>query len=362
MTKIAIFGVGLMGGSLALCFKGKPGLHVVGHSRSQASVDKYLKREVVDSATTSMREAAEGADFIFLCVPVGNLEEYLRELQQFDLKPGCIITDVGSTKGSVAEAAARLDWKGAWFIGGHPMAGSERSGVEAATSHLYENAFYVLTPPEDVPEEVYNRLAELLRLTKAQIVRVNARQHDDIVGAISHLPHIIAVALVNQIAGYNREDSLYESLAAGGFRDITRIASSEPGIWRDILLNNRQVVLRLLKDWGLEMERFSRLLEHEDGDGIENAFSSAREFRSRLPERRKGVLTSLYDVYVDVPDHPGIIGHIASILGDQRVNLSNIQIIESRADVPGILRLSFRNQTDQDRAVELLKTHYPIHM
>lgn len=362
MTKIAIFGVGLMGGSLALCFKGKPGLHIVGHSRSQASVDKYLKREVVDEGTTSMREAAEGADFIFLCVPVGNLEEYLLELQNFNLKPGCIITDVGSTKGSVAEAAARLDWKDAWFIGGHPMAGSERSGVEAASSHLYENAFYVLTPSEQVPEEVYGRLEELLRLTKAQIVRVDARKHDDIVGAISHLPHIIAVALVNQIAGYNREDSLYESLAAGGFRDITRIASSEPGIWRDILLNNRQVVLRLLKDWGQEMDRFVRMLEYEDGEGIENAFSSAKEFRSRLPERRKGVLTSLYDVYVDVPDHPGIIGHIASILGDQRVNLSNIQIIESRADVPGILRLSFRNQPDQDRAVELLKPHYPIHM
>lgn len=362
MTKITIFGVGLMGGSLALCFKGKPGLHVVGHSRSQASVDKYLKREVVDSATTSMREAAEGADFIFLCVPVGNLEEYLLELQTFDLKPGCIITDVGSTKGSVAETAARLDWKGAWFIGGHPMAGSERSGVEAASSYLYENAFYVLTPSAQVPEEVYGRLEELLRLTKAQIVRVDARQHDDIVGAISHLPHIIAVALVNQIAGYNREDSLYESLAAGGFRDITRIASSEPGIWRDILLNNRRVVLRLLKDWGLEMDRFKQMLEYEDGDGIENAFSSAREFRSRLPERRKGVLTSLYDVYVDVPDHPGIIAQIASILGDQKVNLSNIQIIESRADVPGILRLSFRNQADQDRAVDLLKPQYQIHM
>lgn len=362
MKKIAIFGVGLMGGSLALCFKGKPGYRVVGHSKSQASVDKYLKREVVDAATTSLKEAAEGADFIFLCVPVGNLEEYLKELQRLELKPGCIITDVGSTKASVARFAASISWNGAYFIGGHPMAGSERSGVEAASSHLYENAFYVLTPSADVPEEAYGRLVELLRYTKAQIVRVNADQHDEIVGAISHLPHIIAVALVNQIAGYNKQDTLYESLAAGGFRDITRIASSEPGIWRDILLNNKKVVLRLLADWKLEMERFAAMLEGEDGEGIENAFGSAREFRSRLPERRKGVLTSLYDVYVDVPDHPGIIGNITSLLGNQQVNLSNIQIIESRADVPGVLRLSFRNEKDQDRAVELLKPFYSIHM
>lgn len=351
-----------MGGSLALCFKGKPGLHVVGHSNNPASVEKYLKREVVDEATTSLKEAAEGADFIFLCVPVGNLEEYMGMLLELELKPGCIITDVGSTKASIAHYADSVDWKSAYFIGGHPMAGSERSGVEAATSHLYENAYYVLTPAAGVPESAVARLMELLKHTKAQIVRVDAVQHDNIVGAISHLPHIIAVALVNQIAGYNKSDPLYESLAAGGFRDITRIASSEPAIWRDILLNNREVVLRLLKDWETEMERFAALIENEDGDGIENAFGSAREFRSRLPERRKGILTSHYDVYVDVPDHPGVIGHIATALGGNGVNLSNIQVIESRADVPGVLRLSFRNQPDLDRAVELLKPLYPIHL
>jgi len=361
MTKITIFGVGLMGGSLALCFKGKPDLHIVGHSKNPASLEKYLSRGVVDEATASLEDAAKDADFIFLCVPVGNLEEYMAELQKLKLKPGCIITDVGSTKASVARYAEEIDWKGAVFIGGHPMAGSERSGVEAASSHLYENAFYVLTPGPRVPEEAYDRLVELLRYTKAQIVRVDASQHDEIVGAISHLPHIIAVALVNQIAGYNRDNDLYESLAAGGFRDITRIASSEPAIWRDILLNNRDVMLKLMKDWSKEMDRFVTMLEREDGEGIETEFGSAREFRSRLPERRKGVLTSLYDLYADVPDHPGIIGHIASILGEERINLSNIQIIESRADVPGVLRLSFRNQTDLDRAAQLLSPHYPVH-
>lgn len=362
MKKIAIFGVGLIGGSLALCFKGKPDLVVVGHSNNPASVDKYKKRNVVDEATTSLKEAAEGADFIFLCVPVGNLEHYLQQLSEMNLKPGCIITDVGSTKYTICESAQKIAIQGCYFIGGHPMAGSERSGVEAASSHLFENAFYVLTPPVDVPQEVYDELTDLLKYTKAQIVRVDAQLHDDIVGAISHLPHIIAVALVNQISAYNESDSLYRSLAAGGFRDITRIASSDPLIWRDILMNNREVMLKLLHDWNQSISVFERMLEEGNGEGIVDEFQRANAFRSQLPERRKGMISSLYDVYVDVPDHPGIIGSIASELGNRKINLSNIQIIESREDVPGVLRLSFRNENDLEQASDLLRTlDYSVH-
>lgn len=345
-----------MGGSLALCFKGKPDLEVIGHTNDSADADKLLKRGVVDRVCTSMEEAAETADFIFLCVPVDVLEPYLTRILQFKLKPGCIISDVGSTKTSIVECADKLRRSDVFFIGGHPMAGSERSGVEAASSHLYENAFYVLTPSEGTPEFAYERLTELLQHTKAQIVRVEADQHDQIAGAISHLPHIIAVALVNQIATYNETNPLYESLAAGGFRDLTRIASSHPAMWRPILLNNRDVLLQLLADWNEGIHSFQKMLEQEDGEGIEDQFKRAAAFRSQLPERRKGILTAIYDVYVDVPDHPGIIGQIASLLGNHRINLSNMHIIESRADVPGVLRLSFRNEADLDAATDVLKS------
>lgn len=355
MTKIAIFGVGLIGGSLALCFKGQPGLHVVGHSNNPASVQKYLRRGVVDEATTSLEEAALDADFLFLCVPVGKLEEYLEKLYALPLKDGCIITDVGSTKTAVVRCGERLMRKGAWFIGGHPMAGKEKSGVEAATSRLFENAYYVLTPGRDVPEEAYERLTELLQLTRAQIVRMAPQLHDEIVGAISHLPHIVAAALVNQIAAYNEQDNHYQALAAGGFRDITRIAASDPVIWRDILLANKEVLLRLLEDWNKEIDRFVRLIEAEDGDGIAREFERAGAFRSRLPERRKGILTSYYDIYVDVPDEPGMIGKITSALGDRRINLSNIHILENRLDAPGVLQLSFREAEDMERAAEALR-------
>ncbi|RTE10446.1 prephenate dehydrogenase [Paenibacillus whitsoniae] len=362
MTKIAIFGVGLIGGSLALCYKGKPGYTVVGHSPNPKSVEKLLKRGVVDIATTSMAEAAQDADYLFLCVPVGMLEDYVKQLVELPLKPGCIITDVGSTKASVTESAAAVVREGVYFIGGHPMAGSERHGVEAASSHLFENAFYVLTPAEGTPELEVDRLTAFLSETKAQVVRVDAREHDEIVGAISHLPHIIAVALVNQVRVYNETNPLYQNLAAGGFRDITRIAASEPSIWRDILVNNREVLLKLLQDWNGEIARFIQLIEQSDGEGIAEQFRLSGEFRGKLPERRKGMLTSLYDIYVDVPDHPGIIGSIATLLGNARINLSNLQIIESREDVPGILRLSFRNQEEADRASELLGEQYAVHV
>ncbi|QMV44392.1 prephenate dehydrogenase [Cohnella cholangitidis] len=361
--KIAIFGVGLIGGSLALCFKGKPGVEVVGHSVNQSSTEKYVARGVVDWATTSIAEAAKDADFLFLCVPVGRLEEYVDELSRLPLKPGCIITDVGSTKASVVHHADKLALQGAVFIGGHPMAGSERSGVEAASLHLLENAFYVLTPMERTPVEYVEKLERLLKWTRAHVVKTDAVQHDVIVGAISHLPHLIAVALVNQIAGYNEQNELYRRLAAGGFRDITRIASSDPLIWRDILLSNREVVLKLVKDWQAEMDRFAKLLEDEDGEGIEEQFRLSGRFRSQLPERRKGMITSLYECYVDVPDHPGIIGKIATELGQAQINLSNLQIIESREDVPGILRLSFQQSEDLDKATALLKSlQYAVHM
>jgi prephenate dehydrogenase len=363
VIKIAIFGVGLIGGSLALCFKGKPGVEVIGHSVNPSSAEKYVARGVVDRATTSIAEAAKDADFLFLCVPVGRLEDYVDELAKLPLKPGCIVTDVGSTKASVVKHAAKLSVQGAAFIGGHPMAGSERSGVEAASLHLLENAFYVLTPTEDTPPEAVSKLEQLLKWTRAHIVKTDAVQHDDIVGAISHLPHMIAVALVNQIAGYNEKNELYRSLAAGGFRDITRIASSDPLIWRDILLNNREVMLKLIGDWQDEMGRFAVLLKQGNGEGVAEQFRRAGQFRSQLPERRKGMITSIYECYVDVPDHPGIIGKIATELGQAKINLSNLQIIESREDVPGVLRLSFLQSEDLDRATALLKSlRYDVHM
>ncbi|WP_199614943.1 prephenate dehydrogenase [Paenibacillus alkalitolerans] len=362
MTKIAIFGVGLIGGSLALCFKGKPGIRVVGHSPNPASVEKYVKRGVVDEGTTSLEEAAKDADLLFLCVPVGMLQNYLEQLSKLPLKPGAVITDVGSTKGDVVEAASRLTFGGASFIGGHPMAGKERSGVEAATSYLYENAYYVLTPTADTPEEAYERLVRLLSYTNANILRLDAREHDEIVGAVSHLPHIVAAALVNLVSRLNKRNEAYERLAAGGFRDITRIASSEPSIWRDICMSNRTVLLQLLREWIGETERFIALLEQADEEGVASQFVEAAAFRSALPERRKGIMTTHHEFYVEVADEPGTIGKLTTLLGERSINLRNIGILERGPGYPGALKMSFGKAGDMEEAEQLLRgLGYRIH-
>lgn len=353
--KITILGVGLIGGSLALCFRGKPDIQVMGYSPNEASTKKYIERGVVDKATTDLAEAVQDADFIFVCSPVGMLDEMLVQLRALPLKRGCVVTDVGSTKASVARCARNLQWEDQHFIGGHPMAGSERSGVEAASLLLFENAYYVLTPEDGVDEEAYQRLVDLLQYTRAHLIRMNPEEHDRVVGAISHLPHIVAAALVNQVRDYNEHNDMHVLLAAGGFRDITRIASSDPTIWSDILINNREVMLDLLRDWKVSVEEWIDVLERNDAAYIRRSFERSSEFRNKMPERRKGAIHALYDLYVDVPDHPGIIGKITTELGNHHVNLSNIQIIESREDVPGVLRLSFRDQKHSDSANVLLQ-------
>ncbi|WP_128894429.1 prephenate dehydrogenase [Longirhabdus pacifica] len=363
MKKVTILGIGLIGGSLALCLKDHKDVHVIGHARRQETIDTCLYRGIIDEGTTSLEAAVSDADFIFICVPVSLLPTYLEKLNQLPLKKGCIISDVGSTKQTIVSSAKVLQHKDVYFIGGHPMAGSERTGVDAASSYLFENAFYVLTPLEDTPVAVYEQLESLLQFTKAKIVKLDAKMHDEVVGAISHLPHIIAAGLVYQVSQYHENNDWYGLLAAGGFRDITRIASSDPVIWRDILMNNREVLIQLLDDWHGQMEDFKQWLEAADSKQIEERFEAASRFRNSLPEKRKGAITSLYDLYVDIPDHPGVIGEITSQLGAQLISLSNIEIIESRAEVPGVLRISFQHQHEFDAAIKLLKQlNYDVHI
>jgi prephenate dehydrogenase len=350
MIKIAILGVGLIGGSLALCFKGKPNIHVIGHSPNPSSVEKYLLRGVVDEGTTSLSAAVEDADVIFVCVPVGLMSQYLQLISECRLKSGAIITDVGSTKAEIVNMASAYRFNDAVFIGGHPMAGKERSGVEAATSKLFVNAFYVLTPTQDTPQKQYDSLVELLALTHANIVTIEAELHDEIVGAVSHLPHIIAAMLVNLVADANKNNDHYEKLAAGGFRDITRIASSDPYLWRDVSVSNRKVLISLLQEWTGRTKQFIEWLEQNEVESMLSQFQMASKFRSSLPERRVGVLSTVHEFYVELLDEPGAIGKLTTLLGQEQINLRNIGIHDKKPGVSGSLHLSFGNEIECEKA------------
>ncbi|CEH30027.1 prephenate dehydrogenase [Aneurinibacillus migulanus] len=357
MTEIAILGVGLIGGSLALSLRKNEDVHITGFDVVEENLRMARSLGVIDSGTTHLAEAVAQADYIFLCAPVGKLQELISFLRYTPLKEGAVISDTGSTKVSVMEHSHGFAQRGVYFIGGHPMAGSHKSGVEASHDRLFENAYYVLTPAEDTPTTVTERLRELLVPTHAKVVVMNAQRHDEVVGAISHFPHIIASALVNQVASYSEADEMdwYRSLAAGGFRDITRIASSNPGMWRDILLNNRPVMKKMAEDLKQIMERISVLIERADGPGIERFFAEARTFRNALPEKKKGALQPYFDLYVDIPDEPGVIARVTTLLGKEKISITNISILETREDILGVLRISFRSHEDMEKATHILK-------
>lgn len=348
-------GVGLIGGSLALCLKERTSCYVHGYDLSQQTLDWAVAAGVIDEGSRSLEPAVEDADFIFLAVPVGTIPELLFRLEQQPLRPGCIISDVGSTKGELVHWSVTFRSRGVTYIGGHPMAGSHRSGVEAAHSLLFENAYYILTPSPETPLSEVQKLSNLLQqATKAKLVIMDPFHHDRLVGAISHLPHIIAAGLVNQVGRYNDENEWFLRLAAGGFRDLTRIAASHPVMWRDILMSNRRELLKLMEDWISEMEDVRNAIERGDAEKIECFFRRAQFLRERLPERKKDMLLPSFECYVDIPDVPGVIGRVAMLLGEEGINLSNIGIMENREDAAGVLRLVFQKEEDLKRAVRFL--------
>lgn len=357
MTEVAILGVGLIGGSLALSLKKNQDVHITGFDVVEDNLRMALSLGVLDRGTNQLAEAVAEADFIFLCAPVGKLQELISFLRYTPLKQGAVITDTGSTKVSVMELSHGFAQRGVHFIGGHPMAGSHKSGVEASHDRLFENAYYVLTPADGTPLEVVESMKALLAPTKAKVVVMNAQKHDEVVGAISHFPHIIASALVNLVADCDDEARWYRNLAAGGFRDITRIASSNPRMWRDILLSNRPVMKQLAHDWRTVLDSVMDLIEKADGPGIEHFFASARKYRDGLPEKQKGAITPYFELYLDIPDEPGVIGKVTTLLGEHSISLTNIHILETREDILGVLRISFRSQEDVEQATVMLTEH-----
>lgn len=363
--RVFVIGLGLIGGSLALCIKKKHKESViVGYdiNPEQAKLGKALG--VIDEFVETVPEGAKDADLIIISAPVNETEMIMNILSDLSLKKDVIITDTGSTKQQVVRCADCLTNQGIAFIGGHPMAGSHKSGVTAAKDILFENAFYILTPGEGVSERKLTLLKAWLQGTNAKFIILTPDEHDYLTGIVSHFPHIIAAALVCQTEKLSTSESLLPRLAAGGFRDITRIASSSPEMWRDILLQNKEVLLNLLEQWQHEMELVKGLLTEENSDAIYRYFSAAKNYRDALPVMEKGAIPAFYDLYVDIPDVPGIVSEITGYLAKERISLTNIRILETREEIYGVLVISFQTEADRQRANQCIGTYteYPTYI
>ncbi|KWU59706.1 prephenate dehydrogenase [Priestia sp. YIM B13446] len=281
-TRVLLIGVGLIGGSLALAMKKHRHVTVVGADINTNEVQVANQLGIVDYVAEDIKTEAAQADYIVLATPVEYTTAWIHDLSTWKLKETVIVTDVGSTKGEIMKSAEALNKKRISFIGGHPMAGSHTSGAVNARADLFCSARYILTPFENEQKEKIDALMHLLEPTGAQFVPLDAATHDQITGVVSHLPHVIATSLVRQVKGYSAQNHLVTEMAAGGFRDITRIASSNPHMWRDILKQNRSMLLTLLDDWMKEMEQVKLLVEKGDGHELFDYFSDAKEFRDSL--------------------------------------------------------------------------------
>lgn len=346
---VSIVGLGLIGGSLGLALKRNRNVQVTGFDNSYGAMQEAYRRGIIDIIAPSIHKVSENADVIIFATPVNTTVRLLQEVPKWQLKENVIISDTGSTKEPIMRAAENLRKLGITFIGGHPMTGSHKSGVTAAREHLFENAYYILTPASLVKKEQIEMMKNLLVPTKGKIVVLNAQEHDQMTAIVSHFPHLIASSLVGRLSEQQESQPFVRELAAGGFRDLTRIASADPVMWRDITIQNKDELLAQLDGWVHEMERIRQMLLRNNPEEIESFFSDAKHFRDELPIS-KGALFTTYDLHIDIPDHPGIISEITKILAEERISITNIRIVETRTDVFGILVISFQTIADRRKA------------
>ncbi|HTY38173.1 MAG TPA: prephenate dehydrogenase [Bacteroidota bacterium] len=351
-SRITIVGVGVIGGSLGLAIKKHfPGTHIVGVDKI-AVLKKALRKGAIDEAGTSIPRAVASADLVVLAPPVSVIQKLL-PMVAAHVAPSTIVTDVGSVKRRIMAAAAKLFPAGN-FIGGHPMAGVELSGVDAAHPLLYENAVYVITPMPNSPKQSVDRFAFFLNELGARVVLLDAEIHDGVASVVSHLPQLTAVALTNVAGNEHPFGRKHMRLAAGGFRDLTRIASSRPEMWKDILEFNRDEidasVLLLIR----ELQHYRSYLK-SGSKKLPDKFRSARRIRDSIPKSMKGFLHPLAELFVFVRDRPGMMARMTSVLARAEINIKDIELVKVREGRGGTFRLAFESKELSARAATILK-------
>ncbi len=286
IKQLTIIGVGLIGGSLARALReaGAVG-EVVGGGRDVAHLQRAQALGVITRYTTDLAVAVQGADMVLLAVPVGVMEAVLRTIAP-QLPADAVLTDAGSTKGSVIAAAQRVfGTLPAGFVPGHPIAGTENSGVEASFAGLYRGRRVILTPTEASSAEAVERVRAMWLATGAEVMEMDAEHHDRVLAATSHLPHLLAFGLVDTLAKMGDKEEIF-AYAAGGFRDFTRIASSNPQMWRDICVHNEPALLAMLDCFEADLKRLREAIAHDDGDYLLAVFSHAKAARDRFCDEK----------------------------------------------------------------------------
>lgn len=354
-------GLGLIGGSIAKAIRHHlPDARLIAYDIHRESLNLAVKEQVINQICPAIDVSFGSCDYIFLCAPVSHNTENLLALKPF-LSPNTILTDVGSVKTGIHRQIEELHLQ-SQFIGGHPMAGSERFGYQNAKASLLENAYYILTPSEEVSPEKVDDYRKLVETIGAIPLVLSYEEHDYVTAAISHLPHVIAASLVNLVKSSDSKEGVMKMIAAGGFKDITRIASSSPEMWQQICLTNAENISKLLRTYMQYLGVIADYIDDHKKDSLYNFFDTARNYRESFISAPSGPIKAEYVFTIDIADKPGAIAAIASLLAMHDVSIKNIGINHNRELAEGALRIEFYSQDMLARAEEIMTEHgYKIH-
>lgn len=360
MKTIGFIGLGLIGGSIARTIrKFHPDYRLLAFDKDRSALAEAVSLNVINGICDIDDEQLYNCDYLFLCAPVEFNVEYMEKIKD-SLGKNCILTDVGSVKSVIHEKVTELGLEGR-FIGGHPMAGSERSGFSNSSDHLLENAYYIITPGGEVALEKISDFTELIASLGAIPLVITAEEHDFITAGVSHLPHIVASALVNLVNLLDNDAQYMKMIAAGGFRDITRIASSSPVMWEQICLENQKNISTVLDEFIRMLIQIRCSIDNKEADNIFDMFASSKDYRDSIDIVDNSLIPRSYVLYIDVADEAGAIATIATILATEKVNIKNIGIIHNREFEDGVLKIEFYTDAALEQAKVLLtKRNYKI--
>lgn len=358
--KIGFVGLGLIGGSIAKTIhRIYPDITLIACEQEESALQLAAEEGVISDGFTDITEDFAKCRYIFLCAPVQKNAEFLAKMSDF-AGENCIITDVGSVKNAIHEALPRK--LAPFFIGGHPMAGSEKSGYAHATAYLLENAYYILTPTTATDMRLVQEFREFISSLGAITMVLDYESHDFITAAISHLPHILASSLVNLVQDIDNDERTMKTVAAGGFRDITRISSSSPIMWQQICLTNREQILKLIDLFIDSLKAARGLISASESQELFDFFQSAKDYRDSLAITNSGPLPKVYEIYCDMVDEAGGIAALATILSSHGISIKNIGIIHNREFLDGVLHMEFYEEDARKEAVSLLRQyHYTVY-
>ncbi len=349
MFNVGIIGIGFLGGSLVKSLsKSEKVNHIVACDKNLESLKQAYSENVIADYTQEVNEKFSNCDVVFICTPVSFIADYVKALKKY-VRKDCIITDTGSTKKTILNDTKNLDVE---FIGGHPMIGSERSGYATSKDLLFENSYYIITKSDSNNLESIEKLKELILEINAIPIIIDENKHDYITSVISHVPHVVASSLVRLVKKLDDENETMKTLCAGGFKDITRIASSDPTMWENICNENKAEIINTLNILIKILEDFKNNIDNRNE--IYEFFETSKIYRDSFINKKINGNT-MPELNISIKDENGAIAKITTILSENNIGIKNIEVLNNRENNFGALKVVVRNYEEMEKGYRIIK-------